>query len=71
VAVIRLLDAWLADYIARPVLRLFQWCDRLERAWTDFLSGRQSRESDLVRPSAGTLDDFETVTPPLAGETRA
>jgi NAD(P)H-quinone oxidoreductase subunit 5 len=65
------LDAWLADYIARPVLRLFQWCDRLERAWTDFLSGRQSRESDLVRPSAGTLDDFETVTPPLAGETRA
>ena len=39
------LDALLADYIARPVLRVFQACDALERRWTDLLSGRPSRES--------------------------
>jgi NADH-quinone oxidoreductase subunit L len=31
------LDAFLDDYIARPFVRLFQWFDRLERAWTSFL----------------------------------
>lgn len=42
------LDALLLDYISRPVLRLFQWCDRLERTWTDFLTGAASRESDAI-----------------------
>jgi NADH-quinone oxidoreductase subunit L len=52
------LDAWLYEYIASPILRLFQWCDTLERRWTDFLSGKQSRESDRLGPAAGTLEDF-------------
>ena len=51
-------DAWLTDYIARPVLRLFQTCDALERRWTDFLAGGASRESDQLSPSAGSLEDL-------------
>jgi NADH-quinone oxidoreductase subunit L len=52
------LDAWLTDYIARPVLSVFRICDALERRWTNFLSGGQSRESDLLGPSAGSLEDL-------------
>jgi NAD(P)H-quinone oxidoreductase subunit 5 len=44
------LDACLNAFVVAPVVRLFRWCDRMERRWTDFLSGRASRESDLVRP---------------------
>ena len=33
------LDAWLTDYIARPVLSIFKQCDHLEHRWTDWLSG--------------------------------
>lgn len=51
------LDAWLSDYIARPFLSVFHWCDGMERKWTDFLSGGESRESDHVKPSPGPLDD--------------
>jgi len=50
------LDAWLSDYVARPFLSVLRSCDALERRWTDFLAGRPSRESDLVRPSP-TLED--------------
>ena len=42
------LDALLTDYVVRPVLRVFPRCDALERRWTDFLSGGQSRESDAL-----------------------
>jgi NAD(P)H-quinone oxidoreductase subunit 5 len=52
------LDGWLSDYIARPFLAVFRWCDAMERKWTDFLSGGESRESDHVRPSLETLDDL-------------
>jgi NAD(P)H-quinone oxidoreductase subunit 5 len=52
------LDAILNDYLARPVLRLLTACDALERRWTDLLSGRQSRESDGLSPSAGSLEDL-------------
>jgi len=51
-------DAWLTDHVARPVLRLFQACDALERRWTDFLAGGASRESDRLGPSAGSLEDL-------------
>jgi NAD(P)H-quinone oxidoreductase subunit 5 len=51
------LDALLVDYLARPVLGFFHWCDRLERGWTDFLTGGPSRESDERGPSAGSLED--------------
>jgi NAD(P)H-quinone oxidoreductase subunit 5 len=52
------LDAWLSDYVARSFLRVFQACDSLERRWTDWLAGAQSRESDQLGPSAGTLEDL-------------
>ncbi len=52
------LDAWLLDYVTRPFLRVFQWCDSVERRWTNFLSGGTSRESDLLRPSSGSLEEI-------------
>jgi NAD(P)H-quinone oxidoreductase subunit 5 len=52
------LDAVLNDYVARPVLGVLAACDALERRWTDLLSGRQSRESDALPPSAGSLEDY-------------
>ena len=33
------LDAILTDYVARPFVGLFRWCDRVERRWANFLAG--------------------------------
>jgi NAD(P)H-quinone oxidoreductase subunit 5 len=52
------LDATLDEWIVRPLARLFQWCDRMERRWTDFLSGQSSRESDLVKPAAEPVEEL-------------
>jgi NADH-quinone oxidoreductase subunit L len=52
------LDAILNDFLVRPLWRLLVACDALERRWTDFLSGRQSRESDALPPSAGSLEEL-------------
>lgn len=52
------LDAMLVDYVAWPVLSTFRACDRLERRWTNFLSGGPSRESDELGPSAGSLEEL-------------
>lgn len=38
------LDAWLGDYLVRPLLRVLERCERLERAWIRWLSG-ESEES--------------------------
>ena len=45
------LDALIDEYFVRPFILLFRWCDAMERRWTDFLSGTQSRESDRVPAS--------------------
>lgn len=42
------LDAMIDEFIIRPFLRVFRWCDAMERRWTDFLSQTQSRESDRL-----------------------
>jgi NAD(P)H-quinone oxidoreductase subunit 5 len=52
------LDAILSDFVAHPLLKVLAACDALERRWTDFLSGRQSRESEALPPSAGSLEDL-------------
>lgn len=52
------LDALLSEYFARPILSVFRACDALERKWTDFLAGGESRESDRVGLSSGALDDL-------------
>jgi len=51
------LDVFLADYIARPILRALRACDALERRWTDLLTAGPSRESDEVAPSDGSLQE--------------
>jgi NADH-quinone oxidoreductase subunit L len=52
------LDAFLSDYLVGPFVRVFRGFDRLERRWTDFLSGETSRESDQVKPHFGTIEEF-------------
>ncbi len=52
------LDGLLTNFLGYPFLRLFQRFDALERRWTDFLSGGQSRESDLVKPSPETIEEL-------------
>ena len=52
------LDGWLQDWIVAPFWAVLLWCDKIERRWTDFLSGGQSRESDHPQPTAGTFDEL-------------
>jgi NAD(P)H-quinone oxidoreductase subunit 5 len=52
------LDAILNAYFVNPFVAVFRWCDRMERRWTDLLSGGESRESDQVRPHTTSLEDF-------------
>jgi NAD(P)H-quinone oxidoreductase subunit 5 len=52
------LDAWWSAYFIDPFVRLFRWCDRMERRWTDWLAGRASRESDLVGAPAEAMEDL-------------
>jgi NADH-quinone oxidoreductase subunit L len=52
------LDAWLTDYLVRPFLRFFQWCDSLERRWSDFLSGGNFRRSNKRPPNPASLEDL-------------
>jgi NAD(P)H-quinone oxidoreductase subunit 5 len=51
------LDAWLSDYIARPFLGCFRFCDAVERRWTDWLAGGPSRASDEIGPSLESLEE--------------
>jgi NAD(P)H-quinone oxidoreductase subunit 5 len=52
------LDDWLRDGLVTPFIRLFEWCDGLERRWTDFLSGGKSREAATPRALTGSLEDM-------------
>ena len=52
------LDAMIDDYIVAPFVAVFRWCDRMERRWTDYLSGGKSRESDQVNGTPGSLEEF-------------
>ncbi|MAT15238.1 MAG: oxidoreductase [Planctomyces sp.] len=52
------LDALLFAYVVRPFTKFFQWCDALERKWTDFLAGGESRESDDLRPHTFSPEDY-------------
>jgi NADH-quinone oxidoreductase subunit L len=47
-------DAMLHRFVVRPFLAIFQWCDRMERRWTDLLTGAVSRESDLLPTATPT-----------------
>ncbi len=52
------LDECLKEYVVSPFVALFRWCDGMERKWTDFLAGGQSRESDKIHPHAESLEEF-------------
>jgi len=52
------LDATLGAFIIDPFIRVFRFFDRLERRWTDYLTGRASRESDGVASAAGEIDEL-------------
>jgi NAD(P)H-quinone oxidoreductase subunit 5 len=52
------LDTLLVDYVVVPFVRTFRWFDRVERRWTDFLTGEASRESDQVKPHFGTIEEL-------------
>lgn len=52
------LDGMLTKYVVAPFVRLFRGCDGLERRWTDFLTGSASRESDLVKPTSGAMEEL-------------
>jgi NAD(P)H-quinone oxidoreductase subunit 5 len=45
-------DAALDRVVVQPFLAVFRWCDRMERRWTDLLTGAVSRESDSISPVA-------------------
>jgi NADH-quinone oxidoreductase subunit L len=51
------LDEALDRFVVRPFVHAFRWCDRMERAWTDFLTGSRSRESDRMASSAPTGEE--------------
>lgn len=52
------LDAILNEYIVRPFVALFRWCDRMETRWTTFLSGGESGESQKGEPPAESMEEF-------------
>ncbi|MGV3604907.1 MAG: proton-conducting transporter membrane subunit [Planctomycetaceae bacterium] len=52
------LDSFLDDYFVNPFLRLFQFCDRMEKCWTDFLVGGKSRELSDNQNHDAPLEDL-------------
>ena len=52
------LDGVLSEYVVRPFMRVFRWADTMERRWTDFLNGEESRESDHVPAWDESLEDL-------------
>jgi NADH-quinone oxidoreductase subunit L len=51
------LDEALDRFVVRPFVHAFRWCDRRERAWTNFLAGTVSRESNRMVPLAPTDEE--------------
>lgn len=52
------LDAMLTEFTVRPLTVLFRRCDRLERRWTDLLSGEPSPESGAPQRHTESLEEF-------------
>jgi NAD(P)H-quinone oxidoreductase subunit 5 len=52
------LDVVLADYVVRPFVRSFQWCDAMERRWTALLAGDRSRDADRSKTLGGVADEL-------------
>jgi NAD(P)H-quinone oxidoreductase subunit 5 len=50
------LDGLLDEFIVYPFRTVFRWCDEMERRWTDFLSGGDSRVSDRITKSMEMIE---------------
>jgi NAD(P)H-quinone oxidoreductase subunit 5 len=53
------LDTFLSDYIARPFVRAFRACDRLERRWEALLSGEPA--PDMREDNTKSLENREAA----------
>ena len=52
-------DTLLADYLVRPFMKTFQWCDAMERRWTNLLAGRSAPDADPLQAAGGVVDDLQ------------
>jgi hypothetical protein len=52
------LDTGLDEFVARPFVRAFRAFDRLERTWTDLLSGRPSRDPEPPHSPPVSLEEY-------------
>ncbi len=52
------MDSQLDEWLVGPLLRIFRWCDGMERRWTDWLSASHSRESDDVESHAEVVEEL-------------
>jgi NADH-quinone oxidoreductase subunit L len=65
------LDAMLDEFVVRPFLALFRWCDRSERRWMAFLAGQTTvvpPTPDAGRTAGGSVPRYETPTEHDLGE---
>lgn len=53
------LDESIKQFVVEPFLAVFKQCDRWERAWTDWLGGGASRESDQVLHHSSSLEELQ------------
>lgn len=51
------LDGFLNEYVVRPFVSVFRWCDWQERRWTRFAGGSEQRESDGIAFYGDSLED--------------
>jgi NADH-quinone oxidoreductase subunit L len=52
------LDSLLAECVVAPFVRVMLWFDAVERAWTDLLTGRASRESEAIETVADQIEEL-------------
>lgn len=53
------LDDGINRFVIVPFLSIFRLCDSWERAWTDWLSGAASRESDEVIHHSSSIEELQ------------
>jgi NAD(P)H-quinone oxidoreductase subunit 5 len=51
-------DSLLDEYVVAPFARVFEWCDAMERRWTDLLSRGRSRASDKVEIHSEIVEEL-------------
>ncbi len=57
------MDALLDNYVIAVFVAVFQWSDRQERRWTDWLSSEPSRESDLAELHPESMEPNQISLP--------